>query len=111
MIFIPHSKHTYGPLRPVNRDNFTFYVDDVHISQETHLLASTACYRASFTIIYVDDFHTSQETHLSASTACYGDSFTFYVDDVRNSQETRLWASTACYFFFYQNYVRTSQDE
>jgi hypothetical protein len=31
-MFVPHSKHTYGPTRPVNRDSFTLiYVDDVWI--------------------------------------------------------------------------------
>jgi hypothetical protein len=73
-------------------------VADIRTPQETHLLASTACYRHRFTLLYVADVRTSQETYLWASTACYGDRFTLlYVPDVRTSQETYLWASTACY--------------
>jgi hypothetical protein len=30
-------------------------------------------------VFYVDDVHTLQETHLWASTACYRDSFTFFM--------------------------------
>jgi hypothetical protein len=50
MMFVTHSKHAYGPPRPVNGNNFTFlYVDDVRTSLETHLWASTACYTDSST--------------------------------------------------------------
>jgi hypothetical protein len=60
----------------------------------TTLEASTACYGHSFTFLYVDDVRISQETHLLASAVCYGESFTFlYVDDVRTSQETHLRTS------------------
>jgi hypothetical protein len=48
-------------------------------------------------ILYEDDIHSSEETHVLACKACYGDSFThLYVDDVRMSQETHLWGTTAC---------------
>jgi hypothetical protein len=61
-------------------DSFTFlYVDDVRISEETHLWASTACYGDNVTLLYVDYVRTSQETRLLSSTACYGESFTFYM--------------------------------
>jgi hypothetical protein len=37
---------SYRPPRPVTGNSFTFfYVDDICTSQETHLCASTACYR------------------------------------------------------------------
>jgi hypothetical protein len=52
------------------------YVDDVRISQGTHLWASTACYRDSFTSLYVDNVRTSQETRVF--TAFYSDSFTYF---------------------------------
>jgi hypothetical protein len=39
---------------------------------------SALLYGQSFTFLYVDDVHTSQETHVWASTACHKDSFTFY---------------------------------
>jgi hypothetical protein len=48
---------------------------------------------------YVDDVLTSEETHLWASTACYRDSFTFlYVGDVRTSQEARPVNGDRCTF-------------
>jgi hypothetical protein len=82
---------------------YFLYVDDVRISQKTHLLACTVyllactvCYGDNLTFLYIDDVRISQETHLWASTACYEDNFTFlYVDDVRTSQETHLLATTA----------------
>jgi hypothetical protein len=81
------------------------YVDNIHTSQETHLCASTACYRDSFTFLYLYYLRTSRETHLCASTTCCGEGFTFlYVDDVRTSKETHLCAFKACYrdsFTFY----------
>jgi hypothetical protein len=73
-------------------DSFTScYVDDVRTSQETHLLAPTACYGDSFTSCCVDDVHTSQEAHLWSSTSCYGDGFTsLYADNVvRHRKNTR----------------------
>jgi hypothetical protein len=39
----------YRPLRPVTGIGVILYVDDVGISQETRLWASTACYGDSFT--------------------------------------------------------------
>jgi hypothetical protein len=68
----------YRSLWPVTEIALRF-VDDVRTSQETHLWASTACYRDSFTVLYVDDVRTSQETHLWAYMACYGDSLPVYV--------------------------------
>jgi hypothetical protein len=37
-----------------------------------------ACYRDSLTSVYVSDVRTSQQTHIWASTSCYRDTFTFY---------------------------------
>jgi hypothetical protein len=39
-------------------------LDDVRISQETHPLASMACFGDSFTFLNEDYVRTSQETHL-----------------------------------------------
>jgi hypothetical protein len=62
------------------RDNLIFwYVDDVPISEETHVWASTASYNDSFTLLYVDDVRTSQEAH--ASTVCYGEERSVVVRD------------------------------
>jgi hypothetical protein len=53
-------------------DSFNWlYVHDVRTSRETHLWASTACYRNSFTFIYVNDESTSQETHISATESTW----------------------------------------
>jgi hypothetical protein len=49
MMFVPHMGHTYGSPRPVTGYIYFLYEDDVRISQETHLLPSTACYGDSST--------------------------------------------------------------
>jgi hypothetical protein len=88
-MFVPHRKHTYGPLRLVM--GIPSLHVDVRTSQETHLWASTACYGDTVTSLYGDDFPTSQGTHLWASTACGDYIFTFlYVDGVHTSQETPM---------------------
>jgi hypothetical protein len=39
VMFVPHWKHLYGPLRQVTFDNFAFsYVDDVRTSLEAHVV-------------------------------------------------------------------------
>jgi hypothetical protein len=58
---------------------FIYVDDDVRTSQETNILASTACCGDSFTFLYVDCVRTSQETNTLASTACCRDSFNFYM--------------------------------
>jgi hypothetical protein len=67
MLIVPHTKHTYGPPRPVT--GMALYVHDVCTLQEIYLWASTVCYGDSFTFLYVNDIRTSQETHLWACTA------------------------------------------
>jgi hypothetical protein len=51
-----------------------FYVNDVRTSQETYLLASTACYGEIFTFLYVDVF-VPHRKHLRASAVCYANSY------------------------------------
>jgi hypothetical protein len=36
--------------------------------------------RGQLYFLYVDDIHISQETHIWASKLCHGDSFTFYIE-------------------------------
>jgi hypothetical protein len=48
-MFVPHSKHTYVPQRPLTRDSFTLlYADEVHTSQKTHQCAFGVCYGDTF---------------------------------------------------------------
>jgi hypothetical protein len=56
--------------------NIRIIGDYIRTSQEA--LTFTACYGDSFTFSHVDDVRTSQETHLWASTACYRNRFTFH---------------------------------
>jgi hypothetical protein len=48
-MFVPHRRHTFGPLRPVTGIALFFYVD-VRTSQETHIRANAACYGDSFNL-------------------------------------------------------------
>jgi hypothetical protein len=71
---------SYGPPRPVTWIALlSLHVDDVHTSQETHVWASTSCYKDSFSFIHIDDIRMSQESHLWTSTVCYRYSFTLLV--------------------------------
>jgi hypothetical protein len=73
------------------------YVEGIRISQETHLRASTACYRDTFTFVFVENVRTSYETALWTFNICYGNNFTsLYVDDVCTSQETYVYTCTVC---------------
>jgi hypothetical protein len=70
------SQETPVDLHGLLRDRLTsLCINGVCTSQGTHLWASTACYRDSFTILYVDGVRTSHK-HVRASVVCYGDSFT-----------------------------------
>jgi hypothetical protein len=59
-------------------------ISDFVTSQETHLLASAACYLNLFTSVQVGYVRTSQKTHLRICMACYEyRSTVLYVNDVR----------------------------
>jgi hypothetical protein len=77
MIYVPHSKHTYGVTTIFYGDSFTFlFVDDVRTSQET-----PTCHHGLLWgylhFLYADDIRTSQGTHQWVTAASYGDVFTF----------------------------------
>jgi hypothetical protein len=60
MMFVPHIKHNYKPVRPVPGRVLVFlYVGKIRTSREAH--ASTVCYAVSFTFLYLNDVRTSQE--------------------------------------------------
>jgi hypothetical protein len=62
MVFIPRTKHIYGPPQPVTEIALLFYQDGIRPSQETHLLPSSVCYAIGIVCLSVHDVRTSQET-------------------------------------------------
>jgi hypothetical protein len=66
-----------------------------HTSPETHLRASTACYR--YSLIFMCRCSYLTETCLWAFTASYGFSFTFFYIQMFLPERKHLWATTACY--------------
>jgi hypothetical protein len=75
---------------------YFLYVDDVHISPETHLRASTADCGEQIYFLYVCDNRTAQETSIYLLGVLRRLLYFLYVDDVHTSQETHLQTSTAC---------------
>jgi hypothetical protein len=72
MMFVPRTKHTYGPPRPVTGVSFTFECRLCSYLTENTPMRLHGLSRGDIYIIHVDDVLTSHETHLWASTLCYG---------------------------------------
>jgi hypothetical protein len=94
--FLRHTKHTYGPSRPVTCIAVRFLMSMMFVPHRkypyrltypvTRIAARSQCRLCSY--LTRDTF-----------TACYGDSCTFsYVDNVRTSQETHPLPVTLLYF-------------
>jgi hypothetical protein len=75
IMFALHRKHIYGPPRHITGIELHFiYSDDVHTSPPRLFTEGVLLF------IYVDAVRTSQETELLASTACYRDGFNSLYD-------------------------------
>jgi hypothetical protein len=62
MMFVPHRKHTCGPLRPVTKIALLFYMQVMFIPHSKHLRACTACYRDNF-ILYMQVMFVPHRKH------------------------------------------------
>jgi hypothetical protein len=66
-------------LRLPNNDGIRPNTSQYYVRTSQEAQTSTACYGENFTFLYIDDVRISQETHLWTSTLCYEESLTFYM--------------------------------